>query len=74
MSSEAEQEFDRIAKSLNEKLLVKFNDLLILKTMDDISRYIENWGNQIDKNIEREAKTGELKKEMDKFLAENFKQ
>jgi hypothetical protein len=74
MSPNEEKEFEAIAKSLGEKLLTKLTDLLIKETMDDIGRYIENWGNQLADNIEKEATSGEIKKEMDKFLAENFKQ
>jgi hypothetical protein len=67
-----EQELERTGNLLGERLLVKFTGLLIEKAMDDISKYIDNWSNKMTKNIEKEMLNGAIKKEMDKFLAENF--
>lgn len=71
-SAEEEKNFEAIAKSLDAKIFVKFTDSLVKNTMDDIVKYVEVWANQIPKNMEKEMTNGTIKKEMDKFMAENF--
>jgi hypothetical protein len=49
----------------------KFFDIIIKNVMDDITKSVEIWGTGMLKNLETEVKTGLLKKEIDKFFAEN---
>jgi hypothetical protein len=67
-----EKEFEKLAKGLGEKLIVKFTDSLIPKVMDDINKYVEVWAAQIPKKMEKEMTNGSMKKEMDKFMSQNF--
>lgn len=70
--AEDEEEFERLAKKLGEKLFVKFTDSLIEKVMIDIDKYVEDWSVQVGKNMDQATQNGAIKKEMDKFLAETF--
>jgi hypothetical protein len=67
-----EKEFERLTKSLGNKLLAKFTDSLVDKVMLDIDKYIDEWSVRVGKDIEKATQSGAIKKEMDKFLAENF--
>lgn len=67
-----EKDFEELTKKIGNNILAKFTDSLVLKVMDDINKYVENWANQIPINVEKEMKNGAIKKEMDRFMAENF--
>lgn len=71
-ANEDEKEFERLAKSLDRKLLGKFTDSLIEKVMEDIDNYVDEWSAQVGKNMEKETQSGAIKKEIEKFIDENF--
>jgi hypothetical protein len=56
---------------VGESVMNKFFDIVVKNVMDDITKSVEIWGGNMLKNLEAEAETGLLKKEINKFIAEN---
>jgi hypothetical protein len=64
--------FEQITTIAGESVMNKFFDIVVKNVMDDITKSIEIWGDNMLKTLEKDSKTGSLKKEVDKFVAENI--
>ncbi len=61
----------KVEKYLGAALSEKFLSGVVTKAMDDITKSIDVWGDSMLKTLEKETTTGILKREIDKFIAEN---
>jgi hypothetical protein len=71
-TSEEEKKLEDSAKVVGKKTLDKFLDVILKNVMDDINKSLEIWGDNLMKRVEKEGTSGSIKKEIDKFVAENI--
>jgi hypothetical protein len=71
-SADEEKRFEKIVAVVGERTMNKFFDIVVKNVMDDIVKSVEVWGRNMLKALEKEVKTGVIKKELEKFVADNI--
>jgi hypothetical protein len=71
-TAEEEKKLEDSAKVVGKQTFDKFFDVVIKNAMDDIDKSMKFWGDNMMKKIDKEGTSGSIKKEIDRFVAENL--
>jgi hypothetical protein len=73
-NSDAERDklFEKFARAVKMPTFEKFTDVLIVKVMDDITASVDKWGDNLNKNLEKQSEAS-FKNEIEKFIADTIK-